>query len=181
MSKNLIAGDIDWVQQGAVASVKNQGQCAAAWVFSTTGPLQGLSKIADGKLQILSDQQLIDCANPSGSGCTGGYPGAGFKYVKDHGISTDAEYPYKGMAQTCKKTGGSFKISGYTEIKSSCDDLSVSIHKGPVSVLVDASNWFMYSSGIFSNCGTSLNHAVTLVGQIQDNWKVQNSWGTSWG
>jgi len=59
--------------------------------------------------------------------------------------------------------------------------LSVAIHKGPVTVLVDASNWFRYSSGVFNNCGTSLNHAATLVGQIQDNWKVQNSWGTSWG
>jgi cathepsin L len=54
---------------------------------------------------------------------------------------------------------------------------------GPVSICVDASNWSLYKSGVFSNCGsTNLNHAVTLVGYQTDGvWIVRNSWGTSWG
>jgi|688.fasta_scaffold1201561_1 C1A family cysteine protease len=52
----------------------------------------------------------------------------------------------------------------------------------PVSVLVDASNWMFYKSGIFSNCsGNALNLAVLLVGMTDNNWKVKNQWGTSWG
>ncbi|NDW60117.1 hypothetical protein G0P98_26995 [Yangia sp. PrR004] len=52
----------------------------------------------------------------------------------------------------------------------------------PVSVAVDATNWSAYSSGIFSNCKKSLNHAVLAVGYYADGtWVIKNSWGTSWG
>jgi C1A family cysteine protease len=100
--------------------------------------------------------------------------------VKQHGICTAAEYPFHGLPQTCKKPEGSFKIAGYTSTNN-CNDLSTYLQKGPLSVCIDATNWSRYSSGIFNNCGTQINHAATLVGQINDNWKIQNSWGTSWG
>ena len=50
-----------------------------------------------------------------------------------------------------------------------------------MAVAVDAGGWSHYSSGIFSNCGTSINHAVLLVGVVRGNWKIKNSWGTTWG
>jgi hypothetical protein len=37
------------------------------------------------------------------------------------------------------------------------------------------------ASGVFSNCATSINHAVLLVGIVGGNWKIKNSWGTGWG
>lgn len=51
----------------------------------------------------------------------------------------------------------------------------------PVSVTVDASNWAMYKSGVFSNCSNRLNHAGLLVGLLNGVWKIKNSWGASWG
>jgi C1A family cysteine protease len=48
-------------------------------------------------------------------------------------------------------------------------------------VSVDANNWSKYASGIFTNCGTSLDHNVLLVGVTDTYWKIKNSWGTSWG
>ena len=51
----------------------------------------------------------------------------------------------------------------------------------PVSVCVDATNWSFYSTGVFDNCGERLNHAVLLVGYVDDlkgkYWIVKNSWG----
>ncbi len=61
--------------------------------------------------------------------------------------------------------------------------LKEGVATAPVSICVDASNWSLYRSGVFSNCGTTnLNHAVVLVGyNANDEWIVRNSWGTSWG
>jgi hypothetical protein len=68
--------------------------------------LQGLTKIADGALKILSDQQLIDCASAKGSGCTGGFADTGFKWVKANGITTADKYPYQARQQACQQPTG---------------------------------------------------------------------------
>jgi len=52
----------------------------------------------------------------------------------------------------------------------------------PTAVAVDASNWGSYSSGVFSNCGNSINHAVVAVGWTSTgDWIIRNSWGSNWG
>lgn len=103
-----------------------------------------------------------------------------FKYVKDKGIVHEDEYPYKPVKQACKQDSGPFKITGFTEVKN-CNALTSAIAERVVSVAVDASNWSPYKSGVFSNCGTRLNHGVTLVGVQDGNWWVKNSWGAGWG
>lgn len=103
-----------------------------------------------------------------------------FKFVKDNGIVTESEYPYKAVKQTCTTPTGSFKISGFTDIKN-CNDLATALVGRPVSIAVDATNWSKYSSGVFNNCATKLNHGVLLVGANDQSWKVKNSWGASWG
>lgn len=103
-----------------------------------------------------------------------------FKFVKDHGIVHEAEYPYKGVQGKCGKADGPFKVSGYTEI-TNCNDLANAIVSRVVSVAVDATNWSRYSSGVFNNCATRLNHGVTLTGVSDQAWTIKNSWGTSWG
>ena len=63
----------------------------------------------------------------------------------------------------------------------SCTDMLSMIMQQPLSVTVDAANWSPYQSGIFSNCGEQIDHAVLLVGVSSGIWKIKNSWGTSWG
>lgn len=47
---------------------------------------------------------------------------------------------------------------------------------------MDASNWGLYKRGVFSNCGTTLNHGVIATGYTSlKNWVIRNSWGPSWG
>ena len=173
-------GDCDWVAKGYVTGVKNQGQCGSCWAFSTTGGLEGLSK-AKGQLESFSESQLVDCSSSYGNhGCNGGLMTNAFKFVKDKGIVHEDEYPYVARQNTCKQATGPFKISGFTEVRD-CASLGNAIQSRVVSVAVDASNWSRYSSGVFSNCGTGLNHGVTLVGVNDGNWWVKNSWGASWG
>ena len=51
----------------------------------------------------------------------------------------------------------------------------------PVTVDVDGANWGPYSSGVFTNCGIYISHNSLLVGIIDGNYKIKNSWGTVWG
>jgi len=180
-NNDVYLGDVDWTTKGAVTGVKNQGSCGSCWAFSTTGALEGHSKIVRGSLQSFSEQQLVDCSTSYGNhGCNGGLMDNAFKFVKDHGIVHENEYAYTGKQGTCKTNSGAYKISGYTDIRD-CNTLANDLNGRPIAVGVDATNWSHYSSGVFNNCKTSLNHGVLLVGATAQSWKVKNSWGGSWG
>jgi len=172
--------DVDWTAKGMVSPVKNQGQCGSCWAFSATGVLESFW-LSKGTNLSVSEQQLVDCTRPQGNqGCNGGWPYSALTYVKANGITTEAAYPYVAKDQTCKVQGGAYKINGYISY-TGCNGLTNGISNGPVSVTVDATNWSPYKSGVFSNCGGSINHAVLLVGVVGGNWKIKNSWGTTWG
>jgi C1A family cysteine protease len=176
--------DIDWVSAGAVTDIKNQGQCGSCWAFSTTGSLEGLSKLADGSLQSFSEQYLVDCDYSilGNRGCDGGLMDNAFKHVKKNGIPLENEYRnYTAKRETCDKTvKKDFKIKGYVDIKD-CTSLANALTGRPISIAVDATNWHKYGTGIFNDCKTGLNHGVLLVGATDASWVVKNSWGTSWG
>jgi len=176
-----INGDIDWTSAGAVTNVKNQGQCGSCWAFSTTGGLEGLAFTKKGTLENFSESQLVDCSGSYGNqACNGGLMDNAFKYVRDHGIVHEQDYPYVPKKNTCKIDKGDFKISGFTDVKN-CNALASAIVNQPISVAVDASNWSPYKSGVFNYCKTSLIHGVTLTGTSNGSWVIKNSWGNGWG
>jgi len=176
-----LVGDIDWVSAGRVSPVKNQGGCGSCWAFSAVGAIESAYLFRKQSV-LLSEQQLVDCSQSYGNqGCNGGWMDSAFQYVIEHGLTTGEAYPYVTRTNpTCAANGGSYRISTFTDIQG-CDNLANALAQRPISVAVDASNWSPYRSGVFTNCGTAVNHGVLLVGWTSNYWVIKNSWGTTWG
>ena len=188
-----IPSSVDWVADGAVTPVKNQGQCGSCWAFSTTGSVEGAWFLAKGELESLSEQQLVDCSTAEGNdGCNGGLMDDAFKYIiQSGGLCTEATYPYQAASGTCKN--GCYAvatISGFVDVQPNNETaLMIAVAQQPVSVAVEADgfDWQFYGGGVVTDsCGTNLDHGVLVVGYgtdatSGDYWKVKNSWGPDWG
>lgn len=191
---------------GVVTKVKNQGSCGSCWAFSATETLESHLAIATGEeAPILSPQQIVSCApNPQHCGGTGGCQGStqplAFNYTVD-GITTDANYPYKGSTGTCDQSKITPVASndGYVQLETNNYTALVTAvaSKGPIAISVAAGGlgWQVYGGGVYSDsaafhpflCNYVMDHAVQLVGYGTDDksgkmfWLVRNSWGAGWG
>lgn len=155
--------------------------------------MEGLNQIKNGKLVSLSEQELVDC-DAEAVGCAGGFMSWAFEFVMaNHGLTTEASYPYKGIngaCQTAKLNESSVSITGYVNVtvNSEAELLKVAAVQ-PVSVAVDAGGFLfqLYAGGVFSGpCTAQINHGVTVVGygetdKAEKYWIVKNSWGPEWG
>ncbi|KAJ5076042.1 cysteine protease rdl2-related [Anaeramoeba ignava] len=183
---------INWKDKGAVTPVKNQGSCGSCWSFSTTGAIEGCTEIASGKLNSLSEQELVDC-DKTDQGCDGGLMENALQWVIDNkGLCSEKDYPYVGVDQSCTKDKcqSVSTLTGYQTItKGDLTGLATACAEhGPISVGVDASiMWQFYIGGVLLDieCGKTIDHGVLLVGYDTDAtikyWLVKNSWGASWG
>lgn len=201
LSLTTVPESIDWVKNGAVTPVKNQGQCGSCWSFSTTGALEGAYYIKNGVLDSFSEQQLVDCDTRKNGGkdmgCNGGLMDNAFSWIeKNGGLCTEEDYAYtSGTTKTagtcdtsCTVVSGS-EIISYTDVKANSDnDMMSALAQQPVSIAIqaDQKDFQLYKSGVFSgSCGTKLDHGVLVVGygslDGDDYYRVKNSWGTTWG
>jgi len=190
------ADAVDWVSKGAVTPVKDQARCGSCWAFSTTGSVEGAYQIATGKLVSLSEENLVQCDHNGDQGCNGGLMDNAFEWIEQHGICTEADYPYTsggGVTGTCVQgCAPAVTVTGFKDVpKGDEAALKDALDIGPVSIAIEAdkSAFQLYKSGVLDNsaCGTKLDHGVLIVGYgtdaslSKDYWKVKNSWGASWG
>jgi KDEL-tailed cysteine endopeptidase len=189
-----VPSSVDWREKGIVAPVKDQKQCGSCWAFSAIAALEGLYAQKNGNLQTFSEQQLVDCSRPQGNlGCNGGLMDSAFKYVKQHGIQTEDQYPYTARDGKCHDSSPapSFTINGYKDVpQNDNDQLAAAVAQGVISVAIEADTevFQFYNSGVIdsADCGTQLDHGVVVVGFGTtdtgiDYWLVRNSWGSIWG
>lgn len=188
---------------------RNQGSCGSCWAFSGIAALESryLDLTGEAPESVdFSEQQFLDCtyeATAGQDGCSGGWMTKTWIRLRsqEHSIlynetqraytKTDAKcdiieqnlpnamskvvmkYPsYKqvGDSSTAKTMGASTQEQIYSE--------------GAVSIAIQSETSFTsYSSGIFdTQCiGSSVNHALTLIGYTQEYFIAQNSWGIWWG
>ena len=187
---------IDWRSKGAVTSVKDQGQCGSCWTFSATGAVEGAWAVSKGQLVDLSEEQLVECATGisyGSHGCNGGQMEGAFKYVIEHGQCSLSSYPYTsgtGQSGSCKSCQPVVHVSSCSDVKPNDQiSLKAAVAQQPVAIAIEADTRYFqsYSSGVLtsSNCGTTLDHGVLIVGYGTENgidyWLVKNSWSTTWG
>jgi len=126
-------------------------------------------------------------------GCAYRLPEDGYNYTSTRGLTTQENYPYSGINETCQKQDASnyvVKIKGYEYPASSETSLMKAVANQPVAVTIRTGGDFrFYSSGVYAGaCGDLRDdvHYVTIVGYGTsddglDYWLIKNSWGTDWG
>jgi len=183
---------VDWVKEGKISPVKNQGHCGSCWAFSTTGALEGRYAIHQHMPPVeLSEQELVDCSTQN-NGCNGGLMDYGFAYAENNnGLCLEMDYQYaarEGQCRSCSRR--SAHNTSHADIgKYDEDSMKKAVSEGPVSVAIEADQkvFQLYKGGVLtgSDCGYQLDHGVLIVGYGSDNgsdfWKVKNSWGYNWG
>ena len=178
-----LAESVDWRVATAtglevLTPVKDQGGCGSCWAFSAVETFEAALALKTGKpSSILSTQQIVSCTpNPNDCGGTGGCEGAtqqlAFNYTMTAGITTGAQYPYKGQDSKCNTAFTPVaKNTGYwTVMPNNYTDLMESVSRQPIAITVAAGGigWQLYSSGVYSGgilgCGYALDHGVQLAG-----------------
>jgi cathepsin B len=186
---------------GLVHAIRDQQQCGSCWAFGASEALSDRFAIAsNGRVNaVLSPEDLVSC-DTNDYGCNGGYMDMAWEYMDQHGIVTDACFPYtagSGRAPACSTSSCK---DGSKPVKFQCVHGSVRQSKGESQIRseiyqngpVEAAftvyeDFFNYKSGIYHHVsgGVAGGHAIKLVGFGVENgthyWLAANSWGTGWG
>lgn len=191
-----LTGSKNWLKEGKVTPVKNQGACGSCWAFSTNGALETAHAIQTNELIGYSESELVDCSGEYGNqGCNGGEMRDAFHYIQDHGLSPEKDYPYVPQTRKCRadpSKANRIKITDYKRLEDPVvEELVKLIDICTISIGIEVQRDFQsYRSGIFKgkpDCGQYLNHGVLAVGYDTDKataldyFLVKNSWGTGWG
>jgi hypothetical protein len=171
-----------------------QGSCGDCWAFSRTGALESASILAGtpSPFQSLSEEDTTDNASDE-NGCGGG--SMDFNYEISHGVASLTTCPWEGGGGGCNSNPvavQAYKMAYIGDTNGPTDaEMQAAIYQfGDVSVTVAAGGNFNTDSGSdrMTSCGArAIDHMVSLTGYRPVaggsgvEYKMKNSWGTSWG
>ena len=184
----------NWVDEGAVTAIQNQGRCGSCYAWGAVGALESRYYLVSGKLRAFSPQEYMDCTIERGNGCNGGYPNSCYWYSQVNGgrLVSAANYPYKGLYGDgkCRKDTlpddmVAAKISGYKKVAADENANIEALQAGTIISAVQIEPpFYQYAGGIFRDetCKPGLiNHAMVTVGYTPQYVLVKNTFGKEWG
>ncbi|CAJ0948640.1 unnamed protein product [Ranitomeya imitator] len=163
-----VSKSCDWRKAGVISEAKSQGKCGSCWAFAAVANIEAQWGIIGHSVN-LSVQQLIDCG-PSKNGCKGVKVEEAFKSViKQKGLVSEKVYPYKAVAQKCKKINSvRTTIKGYISLPKNEQVMANFVNvKGTIVVRLNSIGLKLYKGGVIhpKSCDvTKVNHAVLAVG-----------------
>ncbi|GAB4817105.1 hypothetical protein N2152v2_004151 [Parachlorella kessleri] len=194
----------NWVAEGKVTSVKNQGGCGSCWAFAGVAATESRVLIALGKTNATysldgAEQQVVDCARapsfPYSFGCGGGQIEDPFRFAAKGFLAPESLYAYTGKTGTCKSVNSTaarvvLSGTGFKELDiNSATLFKQALQTSPFTIAFYASDptFKSYKGGVYNptKCGNPwlVDHAVLLVGynNTESSWYIKNSWGATWG
>jgi len=194
----------DYRNEGVLNPVRDRGTCSC-WPFSSVINMEGVYKVANGTLPVLSLQQLIDCDHDCSTfmgkwmcngGCKCGVMANAFSYSTREGMTTEKAYPYQsGKVGTCRynnRTGTVYHFKKWYKVAPNEAAMVAALNDvGPLSLGVDARTWKLYQGGIIygDSCYNEVHQGANLVGYDSvivngkevKYWILELFWGPKWG
>lgn len=171
--------------------VRDQGDCASSWSFSTTATsADRLAIITEGRINpVLSPQQLLSCNQHRQRGCEGGYLDRAWWYIRRLGVVSEDCYPYESgftrQPGECRIPTSAYRTGNPLECPSGSPDSKVFrmtppyrvssrekdimteiITNGPVqATFLVHGDFFMYSGGVYENLDLSKEQGQQYAAQ----------------
>ena len=136
--KNIfsIRKEFNWNHTDYLSPVKNQGKCGSCWAFASTNALESFMRSQNYNITRLSEQELVDCSKEN-YGCNGGFMHKAFDFIiKNKGLVSNEDYPYKAITQKCHVCKCSCDSNNSCELCDSCNldfNNTTIIHKNKVN------------------------------------------------
>ncbi|CAI2345713.1 unnamed protein product [Caenorhabditis sp. 36 PRJEB53466] len=182
--KRDTAVTVDW--RPYMKPILNQLTCGGCWAFSMVAMVEGFFAIQGYNTSSLSVQQLLTCDTSTDPtygianiGCKGGYFQVAGTYLEASAERNSEDIPFD-LEFDDGFVSGNLTASQLITME---EDIEEKVRKGPVSVgMAVSQDIYSYSSGVYDgDCGSTINHAVVIVGFTDDYWIIRNSWGDTWG
>lgn len=187
---------LDWRNhkgKSYVTPVRKQGTCGGCFAFAAIGNLEYWYMKKSNKLIQLSVQEALDCSRPDTDGCDGGLMEYVFRHAMTNPIGPESFDRYKNRNSRCLHRF----FRPYIKVKSfQTESMEWNDHAennlaynvatyGPIPVGIDSNSYQfeLYKKGILkpTDCGTTIDHAVLVVGYTPTYWIIKNSYGHKWG
>eukprot|EP00290_Baffinella_frigidus_P013791 CAMPEP_0180141616 /NCGR_PEP_ID=MMETSP0986-20121125/15032_1 /TAXON_ID=697907 /ORGANISM="non described non described, Strain CCMP2293" /LENGTH=408 /DNA_ID=CAMNT_0022084539 /DNA_START=21 /DNA_END=1248 /DNA_ORIENTATION=+ len=202
----------NWPKCTSIAHIRDQSTCGSCWAFGAVEAMSDRLCIASNASitdDLSAEDMLSCCLIRCGMGCNGGFPTGAWGFFKQHGLTTEAKYPYAFPPCEHHTNGSHYKPCGKSMPTPKCERKEEAkpryhgkstysvmpnmierelVESGPVEAAFTVyADFLLYKSGVYKHTsGEQLGgHAIKVMGfgveKGEKYWLVANSWNTDWG